>query len=110
MNNEVVCAGCFARVGANRADCPGCGAGLWVGGRLRLIEPTADRRTRRFRGELRGADGRLQEVAVSVLEMGGLSHLLDRRKQKADQHALHRRDPEVAGRSSPGKAIRGLGD
>ncbi|HXU06218.1 MAG TPA: protein kinase [Polyangia bacterium] len=75
MNNEVICAACFARVGSANAVCPTCGSDLWIESRLRLVEAGSGGGTRTFVGELRGGagDGRRQEVAVRVLEMGRLS-------------------------------------
>lgn len=102
MHNEIICAACFAHAGSAGSVCPACGAELWVGGRLRLIESGPEGRTRTFVGELRDGEDRRYEVAVRVLEMGRLS---DWRV-----YERFRRQREILARLSHPRIPRPLGD
>jgi hypothetical protein len=101
MSADLTCPGCFKRVGGHLQTCPECGAAVWADGRLALVGPIEEGRPGLFRGLLRGDDGRLEDVAVKVLDVGGLPNWRDydrfRRQNEILSSLAHPRIPRARG-------------
>src|SRR5262245_30725627 len=95
------CAGCFARVDADRENCGGCGQAVWIDGKLALLGPLDDEHPQTLRGRLRGKDGAVEDVAVKVLDISGLrdwrSHDRFRRQSALLASVSHAGLPQARG-------------
>lgn len=72
LPRDLVCPACFKLVASDRTVCGACGEGVWVGDKLVLVGALQDGVTSAYRGLLRGDDGKLEDVAVKLLDVGGL--------------------------------------
>ena len=101
---EASCPGCFKRVSSEAAACAACGAAVWADGRLLIVGPMEEGRAGMFRGLLRtdGDASALEEVAVKVLDVGGLPDWRD--------YERFRRQGDILGSLSHPRIPRARGD
>src|SRR5215471_14217662 len=102
LPTEATCPACFKPVRPEAAACPACGGAVWADGRLLLVGPIEEGRPGMFRGLLRGDSGSLEEVAVKVLDVGGLPNWRD--------YDRFRRQSEILGSLSHPRIPRACGD
>src|SRR5262245_49288179 len=103
---EASCPGCFKPVSIDATTCAACGTAVWADGRLLLVGPIEEGRAGLFKGLLRadsdGADSKLEEVAVKILDVGGLPNWRD--------YDRFRRQHEILGSLSHPRIPRARGD
>ena len=109
LPGDATCPGCFKPAGADAPTCRSCGAAVWADGRLLLIGPIEDGRAGMFKGLLRGDDGSLEDVAVKVLDVGGLPNWRDydrfRRQDEILGSLSHPRIPRARGNFEVGPRV-----
>jgi len=109
LPGDAICPGCFKPAGADAPTCRTCGAAVWVDARLLLVGPIEEGRSGMFRGLLRAEDGHLEDVAVKVLDVGGLPNWRDydrfRRQDEILGSLSHPRIPRSRGNFEVGTRV-----